>query len=90
MMQATKIQVRAKSRSGITSAAFRFDVGDAAKTAAIKLEDDDLREGDLASKLKDLASKWWQNFKNYVIGFYERNISKMISDAASELEVSIT
>jgi len=98
-MQVTKIQVRAKSRSGITSAAFRFDVASASKTAAIQLADeedtDPLEEGMLSDflagardKLSGLISKWWINFKNYTKNWFTNNIRSVIMKTLSEIEIS--
>ena len=98
-MQVTKIQVRAKSRSGITSAAFRFDVASASKTAAVELASeegaDPLTEGMLSDflsgakeKLSDIVSKWWTNFKNYTKNWFTKNISSVIMNTLPEIEIS--
>ena len=99
-MQATKIQVRAKSRSGITSAAFRFDVASASKTAAIELEQEQepvLSEGALSdflsgakSKLRDVANEWLQNFKQYANRWFRRHVKGIIGEAALNLTVAAT
>jgi len=98
-MEVVKIQVRAKSRSGITSAAFRFDVASASKTAAVKLEPapPPVAEGrweDLLSGTKEnihtTVMHWLQNFKNTVIEFFARNIKRVIKAVTNQLTVSIT
>jgi len=54
----TKIDVRAKSRKGITSAAMRFDY----KTESVE---NDLLNESIISKLKNVASKLFRGIKSY-------------------------
>ena len=89
-MEVTKIQVRAKSRSGITSAAFRFDVADAAKTATLELEEEELTEAMAPSAMKEKLKEWWANFKNYMKAFFAKHIKRIISRAVLESKLDVT
>ena len=98
-MEVVKIQVRAKSRSGITSAAFRFAVASASKTAAVELEleADPVEEGrwegllsGAKEKIHTTVMRWLQNFKDTVIQFFTRNIKRVIKAVTNQLTVSIT
>ena len=88
-MRATKIQVRAKSRSGITSAAFRFDVASASKIAATAIDDEpeSLNEG-FKEKLKSLALKWLKGFKDYLRRWFMKNIGNIIKKILPIFDVS--
>ena len=89
MMKTTKIDVRAKSRSGITSVTMRFDVADAAKAAKVQLEEGAI--SDLAKKgwetVKNLGKRVLDSFKDKLRTWFTKNIDTVVDGALDDVVV---
>jgi hypothetical protein len=79
-MANTKIQIRAKSRKGITSATLRFDLPDASKMAASQV----LEEG-----VRDTITKWFSGFKNILKRFARKESENIIDSIVDDLDFNI-
>jgi hypothetical protein len=95
MMKKTRIDVRAKSRSGVTSSTVRFDVREEFENI-VKEDLNLVNEGvwdaikKMGSGVKDFISGWWEKLKSRLKNFYRNNIEQVITDESDELGLDLT
>ena len=94
MIKRTKLDVRAKSRSGVTSSTVRFDVREEFMNI-IKEDLNIINEGiwdtikQLGSSIKQSLLSWWEKLKTKLKNFYSENIEQIIRDESNFIDIDI-
>lgn len=90
MVSASKLDIRAKSRKGITSVAVRFDVKDIQISEDVFLDESFLSSfKQIAKNVLNVLSKWFTAFKQKVESFFKNNIDEIVDEEIEDLSFNL-